>query len=237
MIIAYNINAWNMNIKKLIESLIELTLIVMVVLGTVFSVTGSKFMAGPTAFLFFTIQSNLTIAGISLVFLISNVLELCGKKGFINNTLLLIKYTFTVAITITFLVFFIALAPLVGKDYLFSFNNMSVHLIVPLLALTDFFVFDSKIRLTKVTCLLGCAMPLYYLIFFLIGIPLGFRYVNNDVAPYFFLNFKTYGWFTITSKGPGVFYWILIMLVAISALCYLFLLLVTLRKKLDKKND
>ena len=72
-----------------------------------------------------------------LIFLINEILLLTIKKSFVNQVLLHIKYVATVAITTTFLVFFTMLAPLMGVDYLLSFNNFSLHAIVPILAIID----------------------------------------------------------------------------------------------------
>lgn len=217
----------------IIRCLIELTLAAVSAVGIILSAAGSDFMGGATTLLFFTVQSNITISLVCLAFCADNIIKLLGGRGFSCRTLMMAKYVFTVAITITFLVFFVALAPLLPAEYLTSFKNLSLHLIVPLLALCDFFVFDAaKIKLNIKTCLCGLLMPLYYLIFFLAGIPLGFRYLGNDnVAPYFFLDYKTYGWLRISSRGIGVVYWCAIMLLFISGLCCLFLLLTRLCQK------
>lgn len=224
--------------KTLLKISIKLAMIVVGVLGIVFSASSTSFMANGYVFMFFTVQSNITIMAISLVFLINDVLVLFKKDSFVGQKLYLTKYVFVVAITITFLVFFAVLAPTLGIDYLLSFNNFSLHLIVPVLALIDFFIFDKDIDLTYKNSLLGCLMPLYYVVFFLIGIPLGFRYTDTGLkAPYFFLNYEEIGWFQITSKGPGVIVYILEMMVLIVGLCFLFTLLMKLRKGELKKDN
>ena len=227
-----------MKASKLIRALIELCLIAVSAAGIIITAAGSDFMAGNGVFMYFTIQSNITIALISAVFLCSNVSELFGGKGFINDTLLMIKYVFTVAITITFIVFFTVLAPLVSPDYLFSFDNISVHLIVPVLALCDFFIFDSEIKLNAKNCLLGLAMPLWYLFFFLAGIPLGFCYDSSgSKAPYFFLDYENNGWLRITENSLGVVYCVIIMMLFIAALSFVFLGLMKLRNIPKARKD
>ena len=223
-------------IKQIIQLIIRLALVVIGVTGIILTSSSSSFMGDKVTFLFFTVQSNITIILIELVFAIDAFKQILGKKSFSNNILLIIKYLFTVAITITFLVFAFMLAPTLQKDYLFSFRNYSLHFIVPILAILDFFIFNDDIKLTKLNCLWGTAMPIYYVIFFLINIPLGTRYLYGDCAPYFFLNYEKLTWFSITDNGLGVFYWILILTVAIIGLCYLFYLLMWLRQKLNKKR-
>ena len=217
--------------KIIIQLIIRLALVIIGVVGIILTGSSTSFMGDKVTFLFFTVQSNITIILIELVYAVDALLQLLSKKSFSNNILLIIKYIFTVAITITFLVFTTMLIPSLSLDYLFSFRNYSLHFIVPILAVVDFFIFNSDIKLTKASCLWGTAMPIYYVIFFLINIPLGTRYLYGDYAPYFFLNYENLTWFSFTNKGPGVFYWILILTVAIIGLCYVFYFFMKLRQK------
>ena len=217
--------------KQIIQLAIRLSLAIIGIVGIVITAVSGSFMGQNKTFLYFTVQSNITIIAIELVFAVDALLQILGKKSFSNNVLLLIKYLFTVAITITFLVFAFILAPTLSASYLLSYGNFSLHFIVPILALVDFFLFGNEIKLTKVNCLLGVAMPIYYVIFFLIGIPLGVTYLNGSRAPYFFLEYEKLTWFRFTENGPGVIYWILILTIAIIGLCYLFYLFMKLRQK------
>ena len=225
-------------IESILKIAIKVAIIVVGVLGIVLSASSDSFMGNGYVFMFFTVQSNLTIMGISLVFLVNDIRMMFKKESFLNNIFYLIKYTFTIAILITFLVFFIMLAPTLGIDYLLSFKNFSLHAIVPILAIIDFFIFDKGINLTYRNSLVGTFMPIYYLLFFLIGIPLNFRYSSDGLkAPYFFLNYEEIGWFAITDKGPGVFIYVLILLALIVLLGFLFTFLMNLRQKKGKSND
>ena len=230
-----------MNILKTTTNIIiKAALIIIGVLGIVFTALSSAFMGGASVFFFFNVQSNIFIMLMALIFLINEVVVLITNKSFINQTLLHIKYVATVAITVTFLVFFTMLAPIVGIDYLLSFNNFSLHAIVPILAIVDFFVFDKDIDMTYPKAFLGLAMPAYYLVFFIICTFFGTRYTgaNDDsaIAPYFFLNYKQNGF--LFEKGTiGVIPWSVILLVAIALLSLLFAFLMRLRQgKITKKN-
>lgn len=221
--------------KLITQLVIRIALAVIGIVGIILTVASSSFMGDTVAFRFFTVQSNITIIVIELIYAFDALLQIFGKKSISNRILLMIKYIFTVAITITFLVFVFMLAPTLSVDYLLSYNNFSLHFIVPILALVDFFIFNSDIKLNKSNCLWGVAMPVYYVIYFLIGVPMERTYINGDLAPYFFLNYKQITWFSFTDKGPGVFYWILILTAGIIGLCYLFLLFMWLRQKKNKK--
>ena len=217
--------------KSIIQLILRLALAIIGIVGIIVTYSSGSFMGDNKTFLYFTVQSNVTIIAVELVFAIYALQQILGKQVAIKNWVYLVKYVFTVAITITFLVFAFMLAPTLGVDYLLSYGNFSLHFIVPILALVDFFVFGNEIKLTKVNCILGAAMPIYYVIFFLIGIPLGFTYLNGNRAPYFFLDYEKLTWFRFTENGPGVIYWILILTALIIGLCYLFLLFMKLRQK------
>ncbi|MBR3674475.1 MAG: hypothetical protein IKN65_09450, partial [Clostridia bacterium] len=104
-----------MNLAKALSKIIIKTVLVVVgILGIVFTAQSSAFMGGGSVFFFFTVQSNIFIIAMALIFLINEIVLLITKKSFVNQTLLFIKYVATVAITVTFLVFFTMLAPLMG---------------------------------------------------------------------------------------------------------------------------
>lgn len=217
-------------IKTLIKILIKVTLIIVGVIGIILNALSSKFMGGSSVFLFFTVQSNITIIVMSLVFLILDLILIFKNKEYKNQILYFLKYIFTIAITITFIVFFALLAPIMGIDYVLSFKNFSVHLIVPVLAIIDFYLYDYDINLSLKSSLFGLAMPIYYVFFVFIGVLEGFRYGGEDIKfPYFFLDYETNGW--LFEKGMGVIIWILILVAGIIGLCFLFHLLMKIRKK------
>ena len=109
--------------KTVLKIALKASLAIVGILGIIFTAQSSAFTGGGSDFFFFTVQSNIFIIVMSLLFLVNDVMLLVNKKSFVNQTLLLIKYVATVAITITFIVFFTLLAPLMGVDYLLSFIN------------------------------------------------------------------------------------------------------------------
>ena len=221
-------------LKTITKILIKAALIIIGVLGIVLTALSTAFMGGASVFFFFTVQSNIFIMLMVLIFLINEVVVLITNKSFINQTLLHIKYVATVAITVTFLVFFTMLAPLMGMDYLLSFKNFSLHAIVPILAIVDFFLFDKDIKLTYKSSLLATISPICYVIFVYIGAIFKLEYSENLHYPYFFLNIDTNGF--LFEKGTmGIIPWIIILLGAIIGLGCLFCLFIKLRQKRIKK--
>ena len=222
-------------LKTITKILIKAALIIIGVLGIVLTALSTAFMGGASVFFFFTVQSNIFIMLMVLIFLINEVVVLIANKSFINQTLLHIKYVATVAITVTFLVFFTMLAPLMGVDYLLSFKNFSLHAIVPILAIVDFFLFDKDIKLTYKSSLLATISPICYVIFVYIGAIFKLEYSENLHYPYFFLNIDTNGF--LFEKGTmGIIPWIIILLGFIIGLGCLFCLFMKLRQKGLKKS-
>ena len=215
--------------KTVLKIALKASLAIVGILGIIFTAQSSAFMGGGSVFFFFTVQSNIFIIVMSLLFLVNDVMLLINKKSFVNQTLLLIKYVATVAITITFIVFFTMLAPLMGVDYLLSFNNFSLHAIVPILAIIDFILFDTDINLTYKNSLLATIAPISYVVFVYIGAIFKLRYGENLYYPYFFLDFEKNGFFF--EKGFGIIPWIIILLAGICGLGFLYCLIIKLRQK------
>ena len=101
---------------------------------------------------------------------------------------------FTVSILLTYLVFAVLLTPFMHWSYLISLSNILLHTITAILALADFLL-DSYVYATKKRTLVttGLIMPFLYSIFFFIY----YEITNQMPVPYFFLDFKKYGWFNI----------------------------------------
>lgn len=206
------------------------------VTGIIATCLSTDFMGSGVTFLYFTIQSNVFAIAAALLFLLDSVMQLLGKQSAITGWMKLIKFTATIAVAVTFLVFATMLAPLMGMDYLLSYKNFSLHVIVPILMVFDFFYFDTDVPLNRITCLWGIAPAISYFVFFLIGSVTGLRYFNGDFAPYFFLDYQANGWFRVSESGLGTAYWFLILLAFIVGLCYLFLLIMNLRRGAFKKR-
>ena len=101
------------------------TLVIVGILGIIFTSLSTQFMGGLSVFLFFTVQSNIFIILMALITIVDEVMILIRHRSFMNQVLYYLKFVATIAITITFLVFFTMLAPLMGMDYLLSFNNFT----------------------------------------------------------------------------------------------------------------
>lgn len=177
---------------------------------------GSSFFGGfmsINALLYFTIQSNITIAAVAFAFFVIDILCLIKKKEYqIPRCLYIIKFLFTVAISLTFLVFWTMLAPTIAGSYLYSLQNVTCHTAVPVLAIIDWLLFSDGFESKKFDFLYGTAMPLYYLAFSMICSFSGIVFDERGTkVPYFFLDYEQNTWFSIGNGKIGVFYWIIVV--------------------------
>jgi len=177
-----------------------------------FEPNGGSFMGSDSVFLYYTIQSNIAIAAICLIFLVIDALG-NGHRS-IPNWLYAAKFTATVGILLTFLVFSLLLIPLVPPGYLTSKSNIFLHNLAPLLALADFLLCDTAYRSTRRHTWLGLILPGAYLIEALALSFAGVRF-SGKLVPYFFLDYQELGWLRISAEGIGVVYWVLLLNLAL----------------------
>lgn len=178
----------------------------------------------PKIYLYFTIISNTGIAIIMLVMLLCRSIELIAKRQIIPQWLYTLKYLFTSALFTTLVVAFAILAPAIKSlSYIFTPKNVLAHLLAPLLATVDFLVFDKGFVIKKYSVLQSLILPG---LFSLVTLALSVKrvsYTNGTNYPYFFFDYRSLGWFTLSLHKPGTFWWLLII-AAITMLCSWILL-------------
>lgn len=211
---------------KITSVLLELLTAACMIAGiSLTSQMGGDFMAGGTAFLYFTVQSNLWIGATCAVFAILNIIALCKPDFVIPRALHIVKFVFTVSITLTGIVFCCVLAPTLPGSFK-SAANVLTHVVVPLAAIIDFFLCRDWQPSLKMFAF-ALIPPIYYLIFAGIGYALDWNFGGGNNYPYFFLNWDSpAGAFGFSSEMPyfmGCVWWIILLIIFISgvALGYL----------------
>jgi hypothetical protein len=192
------------------------------VFRTVFRRSGGYMNAG--GILYYTIQSNLWVLLMTVVYL---VLSVVGSAA-ACRALEIARFAVLVGITLTFLVFWAVLAPQMEKEYLLSLNNLLVHTLVPLLFIADFFLLDRIAPLRQTEVLWSAAMPLYYFVFSIVHAAVNPRlsFEGGGRYPYFFLDVDRFSWFTVRN-GIGVFWWVMMILALTLGLGYFYRFLQT----------
>lgn len=180
-------------------------------------------------FYYFTTQSNIWIGAICVVWV---VFDFLGKEP--NKALHIIKFSLTVCITLTGLVYNFILAPQAAMIFgsilrAYSWSVSILHIVVPVLAVVSYLAFDKQVLNIK-WVFSGVVMPLLYCVFIFILVAAsdtphfwGMDHQPSKV-PYFFLDFENNGWFTVNQGiwKLGTFWWLLIAVVLV--LCISFLL-------------
>ena len=176
---------------------------------------------------YYTLQSNLLVLGVTIALLVLTIMDVVrfGLKGE-SSHLTSLHFVTTVSIMITFLVFWVLLAPsafsMSSEYHLWSYFNLTVHGIVPLLCLADYMIFNRPKKHSLSLFGLVTIFPLAYLAFALI---MGFSgYVFNITAegvpirfPYFFIDYD--------KNGLWIIAWIfgvLLLFLAVAAILYFY---------------
>ena len=215
---------------KILSFFLKGVVIVSAVIGIISSaVAGAQaFMGGNRVFMYFTIQSNIAIALVSAV---GAVLLLRSRP--VKDSWHVIRYVFTVSITLTGVVFCFVLAPTLGR-YAWSLTNVLTHVVVPAAAILDFFVTGRYGSIRRRSVFLVTIPPLLYAVYAGMGYVSGWEFSYGVHYPYFFLNWGSpAGAFGFTDALPymGCVWWIALILVMLLAVGYGYLLVLNLLKK------
>ena len=164
--------------------------------------------------LYFTAQSNIWI-GLSFLAVLLLPLIKAERREKWRKQAYLFKYTSTVAITITALVFCLLLAPFADPSYrVWALPNVFTHAITPALAIIDFFVDEYRISLKNGKWALAALPPLSYVASTAVLCVLHTDFGRGLEYPYFFMNFYSpAGIFGFSNGFPffmGSFYWLII---------------------------
>ena len=209
--------------RKIISLILKSIVTLSVVTGVVMHV-----VADYRALLFFTTQSNIWI-GVTCV--VGLVLMLAKRQP--TKLMYSAKLVFTVSITLTGVVYCTMLAPFLGAGA-YTFGSTLLHVVVPVVSVADFFVYDYPAAFKKWECLTVTIPPFYYLVFAGIGYALKWDFgYGGQNYPYFFLNWGSpAGAFGFSDQSPyiGVVYYVLILLGFVVGVGALYILLTRLMR-------
>ncbi len=220
---------------KVLSLFLKCAVVVSAAVGVLLSAMAGaqSFMGGSRVFMYFTIQSNIAIALVCAV-----GTALLWRKQPVKDIWYLIKYVFTVSITLTGVVFCFVLAPTLGK-YAWSLQHVLTHVVVPLGAILDFFVTGRYGSIKKCSVIYVTIPPLLYAIYAGIAYVARWEFSRGVHYPYFFLNWGSpAGAFGFTQGLPymGCAWWILLILVLLLAVGYGYLLVLDITKKSIEKR-
>lgn len=162
-----------------------------------------------SSFMYYTMQSNLLVIIMFAMLVVKTAKSLKeGTHGF-NGWYARFEMICVITILITFIVYWTLLTPTVSPEYLWSFENLAVHGITPLLCLADYMLFTKGGHLKYKDIYYSCIYPLSYVGFSAIAGLAGYVYgYTTDPAnplssalvpvraPYFFLDHWSIGAWT-----------------------------------------
>lgn len=222
----------NLSVEKRFSLALKIIAFVSAILGTILSAYAGRdsFMGGKSVFMYFTIQSNICLAVIcaaEFAFIL--------RSAVLSDFWYLVKFTGTVSITLTGIVFCFVLAPTMKADA-WNVQNILTHVVVPVVCVADFFVIAAESQLKKRHVFFVIIPPVVYAIYAGIGFACNWQFAENINYPYFFLNWGSpAGAFGFSSQLPfmGCVWWILTLLLFLIGvgLTYLGLLDLLRRKK------
>jgi hypothetical protein len=188
----------------------------------------------PVTLLAYTVQSNILVAVFFGILLTRTILLIINKEW--HSMSLEKPYGFfprlsafvSLAIFVTMLVFWFILAPITAQGTrmrgLLALDNLAVHLITPLLMLTDYMLFTERGKLKKHDPLLCAVIPYVYLLEAMtLGLTRTVRYDSlgiHSYYPYIFLDIDRFGARVI---------------LMIAALTLFFILIAFFWQRIDKK--
>ena len=206
----------------LLSTLFKLIVFLSASAGILLSALASSetFMGGGVVFMYFTIQSNIAIALICLIGWIWMLTEQPVRRAWY-----VLKFVGTVSITLTGAVFTFVLAPTLG-ELAWNLQNVLTHVVVPVVAVADFFVAGRFGEYKRTDVLFVVLPPLAYAAYAGIGYAAGWEFASGIRYPYFFLNWGSpAGAFGFSGELPfmGCVWWILLLLVLLLGVGWVYL--------------
>ena len=201
--------------KIKVSIILNLIIFLLALIATIIMFTGFKFMYGPEPvlettklgmFKFFTVDSNIFMGIISLIFSIYEIKLLKGNIKSIPVNLYILKLISTVGVSLTLFVVFAYFVPITNFKILpmIMNSNLFFHLIIPILSIISFTIFEKTNNLEFKYTFLGLLPTFIYGLYYLINILIHME--NFKVSPtYDFYWFVQNGVWTSVIVIPIIF--------------------------------
>ena len=190
-------------IKIKISIVINILISFLTLIATIIMFTGFKFMTGNEVALestkigmlkFFTVDSNLFMGIISLLFAINEIQLIKGTKKDISIKMYILKLMATTSVGLTFFVVFAYLGP-ISKGGIMSLlmnSNLFFHLIIPVLSIISFVFFEKTDKIKFSHTFLGIIPAVIYGIPYITNVLI---HMENGIVS------TTYDWYWFVQNG------------------------------------
>lgn len=206
--------------KKKVSLIINTIIVLLTIFASIIMFTGIKITHGAEPILettkigmfkFFTVDSNIFMGIIALVFVIK---EITNKE--ITKIMYRLKLMATTAVSLTFIIVFTYLGP-ISKDGIISLlqnSNIFFHLVIPVLSIITFTLFERTNKLKFKDSLYGIIPTIIYAVLYLINILIHME--NGKVSP-------VYDWYWFVQNGVKTAIIVAPMIILISYIISLIL--------------
>lgn len=168
--------------KKLkISLIINILVVILTIISSIIMFTGFKFMHDYELvlettrigmFKFFTVDSNMLMGLVSLLFIVEEIKILKGKEKEIKKIYYILKLMATTSVGLTFFVVFAYLGPITeyGIRSMITNSNLFFHLIIPVISILNFIIFEKTDKLKIKDTKYGLIPTIIYALFYLINV-------------------------------------------------------------------
>lgn len=181
--------------KKKTSLIINILIVLLTIFASFLMFTGIKITNGVEPILettklgmfkFFTVDSNLFMGIVALLFII--------KNKSITKNMYRLKLMSTTAVTLTLIVVLAYLAPISqgGLKSMLQNSNMFFHLIIPVLSIINFTIFEKTNELKIKDTFYGLIPTIIYAILYVINLIIHIE--NNKISP-------IYDWYWFAQNG------------------------------------
>ena len=182
---------------------INILMFILTIVACIIMFTGFKFMHGHEIELestqigmlkYFTVESNIFVGLISLLFAIDEIRLLRGKIKEITKIKYIFKLMATTAVGLTFFVVFVYLGPIssLGISAFLMNSNLFFHCIIPVVSILNFIIFERTDKLAFRHTYYGIIPTLLYGIYYLSNVLIHMK--NGMVSP-------IYDWYWFVQTG------------------------------------
>ena len=185
-----------------ISLVFNILIFALMVIASIIMFTGFKFMEAEPLLestkigmlKFFTVDSNILMGIVALIFAINQIKILKGKKEEISTKLIVFKMASTVAVGVTFVTVFGYLGPISkgGIPSLLKNSNLFLHLIIPVLSMINFALFERTSKIKFRYTLYGILPTLTYGMLYMINLLIHME--DGKVSP-------VYDWYWFVQGG------------------------------------
>ncbi len=218
-----------------ISLVLNIIITLMVLAACIMMFTGFRFMKGNEVvleksklgmFKFFTVDSNIFMGVIALLFALQEIKVLRKEQKDISRLYYLLKLMATTGVGLTFVVVFAYLGPICdgGTVVLLKNSNLFFHLIIPVLSMLTFIIFERNDKLTFKYSFYGLIPMLLYGLYYVINILVHME--NGKVS-------TKYDWYWFVQQGVWTAFIVVPILVVITYIISVILWRIN-RKKVKK---